>query len=190
MKPIGILLLSALLLSATGALAESERKAAGFGSTGEPILILWDLLGGRVEVSIGKANAVKQVNAEKNGFDSQGDVFLFDTHKEILELLTATIADMRPLVAEPQVSGLLQDDTGIDDGGSSGSVCGGSEFRGTGIGDARSFACRNATNDVSIKCWNRYCIGCCRLDTCDAACFIDDYGCLAGRTGWACSGLT
>lgn len=52
----------------------------------------------------------------------------------------------------------------------------------------KSMACYQAQQDANIKCWNRYCVGCCLLLECDANCLAGDYFCLiAGVTGRACS---
>jgi hypothetical protein len=36
-------------------------------------------------------------------------------------------------------------------------------------------------------CWNRYCIGCCKYDDCNAVCFLDDLWCAANVDGYACA---
>ncbi len=66
--------------------------------------------------------------------------------------------------------------------------CTGSWERGFGLADSRSWCCYQATNDVNSKCWNQWCIGCCRLLDCDAACLIGDYICFCGRSGQECGG--
>jgi hypothetical protein len=61
--------------------------------------------------------------------------------------------------------------------------------RGTsGISTYRSLACEYATNDANGKCTNSYCIGCCRLLSCDCACIVGDYVCSCGRIGYYCAG--
>lgn len=73
-------------------------------------------------------------------------------------------------------------------------VCNGPIVRGsasalTDNGLSRSLLCAAARDDANTRCWNSYCTGCCRLDSCDAFCFQGtDYLCAtAGITGTSCS---
>jgi len=66
--------------------------------------------------------------------------------------------------------------------------CTGPWERGFSVADTRSWCCYQATGDVNSKCWNQWCIGCCRLLECDAACLIGDYICFCGRSGQECGG--
>jgi hypothetical protein len=67
-------------------------------------------------------------------------------------------------------------------------ACNGYTVVGESFGDLmRSQACHYATNDANVKCWNQYCIGCCRLQPCDAICTTGDYLCvMATVVGQAC----
>lgn len=66
--------------------------------------------------------------------------------------------------------------------------CTGPWNRGDAVADTRSWCCYQATNEVNVKCWNQWCIGCCQLLECDAACLIGDYICVCGRSGRECGG--
>jgi len=66
--------------------------------------------------------------------------------------------------------------------------CTGPWKRGEAVASTRSWCCYYATNNVNVKCWNRWCIGCCQLLECDAACLIGDYFCVCGRSGRECAG--
>ena len=73
-------------------------------------------------------------------------------------------------------------------------ICFGPTVRGsatalTDNGLSRSLICAAAKDDANTKCWNSYCTGCCRLESCDAFCFSGtDYLCaVAGITGTSCS---
>lgn len=80
-------------------------------------------------------------------------------------------------------------------GGSSGPSCAGPIVRGTASaldGNlTRSGICDLATADANYQCSLNglgLCLGCCRLETCDAYCAMGDYLCvMAGVTGQACS---
>lgn len=78
-----------------GALRLQSKTAAN-----EPLELLWDLNSGRFELSVGNAKAVKVANREEMRFDASGDVQLFETHKELLERLSASIADFGPSVRQ------------------------------------------------------------------------------------------
>lgn len=70
----------------------------------------------------------------------------------------------------------------------SGCRCSVRGVRDGGWGSSRSHACYWATNNVNVKCSNRWCIGCCRLlPRCDCACAVEDYLCHCGRTGFYCT---
>jgi hypothetical protein len=66
--------------------------------------------------------------------------------------------------------------------------CTGPWYRGEAVASTRSWCCYYATNNVNVKCWNNWCIGCCQLLECDAACLIGEYFCVCGRSGRACGG--
>ncbi len=66
--------------------------------------------------------------------------------------------------------------------------CTGPWSRGDAVHTTRSGCCYAATNDVNVRCWNQWCIGCCQLGDCDAACLIEDYFCVCGRSGRECGG--
>ncbi len=51
----------------------------------------------------------------------------------------------------------------------------------------RSACCASALQDAHNQCWTQYCIGCCELRSCDAACGFDDYFCATcGVSGRNC----
>jgi len=53
---------------------------------------------------------------------------------------------------------------------------------------SRSLCCDEATNDVESACWNEWCVGCCRIIGCDAACLGGtDYACICTAKGQECS---
>jgi hypothetical protein len=89
--------------------------------------------------------------------------------------------------------GILQGGGGSG-GGTGGGVgeptwsCSGGYVRGEAFFSAsRSEICDAAQLDAQSKCWNRYCVGCCKTWNCDAYCLVGDYLCTnAGVTGQAC----
>lgn len=57
-------------------------------------------------------------------------------------------------------------------------------FRSTGVASA---CCEAARREAGSKCWNDWCVGCCKLWPCDAACAVGDYFCVCGVTGQSCT---
>lgn len=66
-------------------------------------------------------------------------------------------------------------------------ACSGPRVVGSWGAEWRSVACSRARNDANQQCWNGYCIGCCSLADCDAACLVTDFVCYARVEGQSCS---
>lgn len=62
-----------------------------------------------------------------------------------------------------------------------------SAFSGFWSNTSLALCCELATNYLNSRCSNQYCIGCCRLLTCDFACvFGEGYACICSRRGFSC----
>jgi hypothetical protein len=144
----------------------------------------------------------------------QGAQDALDRHDALLKLAaetTATLMQQRRFIAKTNSMpgdpcgwedlSCMGDGGGVDlvlgpgagGGGGTRVVCNGAAVRGTayavaGDGIVRSDLCTKATNDANVQCWNQWCIGCCKLEPCDAFCFLGDYFCTqAGVSGTSCS---
>jgi len=117
---------------------------------------------------------------------------LLYTHQEDVKLIAAIYADFCPSQpSQPsQYPGLhgQSDFSGDRIGSDVYCPCTGPRSRGDAVHTTKSGCCYEATNDVNLRCWNQWCIGCCQLAECDAACVIGDYFCVCGRSGRECGG--
>ena len=72
------------------------------------------------------------------------------------------------------------------DGGGFG-TCTGTRHNCSGYDILASRACRAAREQCALKCWNDWCIGCCRYDDCNKVCGAGDFWCAASIDGYACA---
>lgn len=128
----------------------------------------------------------------------------FDSHRAAIMIAAEAVSAAKRKLRLPVKSLCLVDcgpdpdpgeDLVLDPGsnvGGGGFSCGAYQVRGTASaitldGIVRSDLCAAALNDANYQCSNRYCLGCCRTEPCDAMCFVGDYFCtIAGVTGYAC----